>query len=73
MTTRYNALLVTFEEEIREDDLENWISAFRMFYKVIDVKPAAEATIEHYTAREQAYHQIRSELHEVMYPKRKRA
>jgi hypothetical protein len=67
MTTRYNAVLVTFENEIREDDLENWINAFRMFHHVVDVRPVAENSFEHITAREQAYFQLRRELQDSLF------
>lgn len=39
MTTRYNALTVILEHEIREDDLEVLISAIRMLRGVSDVRP----------------------------------
>jgi hypothetical protein len=61
MTDRYNSVTVIFEEEIREDDLENWINAIGMMRKVIKVLPG-ERNIE--SGKYQAAQEIRQKFFE---------
>lgn len=39
MTTRYNALVVVLEQDIRDDDAEYTINAIKQIKNVLDVKP----------------------------------
>lgn len=66
MTDRYNALLVTFEKEIRDDDLQHWVDSLKMFRGVIAVTPACLATSEHYHAKAQARRQLQREMQDVL-------
>ena len=53
MTARHQTLLVTFDEPIREDDLQTWINAIRLMDRVVDVEPAEVGNLELHAARMQ--------------------
>lgn len=42
MTDRYDAVTVVFDKEIREDDLEHWVSVLKMLRNVIEVIPVKD-------------------------------
>ena len=64
MTNRYDTLTVTFEEPIREDDLETWLDAIRLMDKVDMVEPGRIDGL----AKEKAKRELRDELLELLSP-----
>ena len=62
MTSRYEAITVTFEEPIREDDLQVWIDAIRLMDKVQAVEPGRVDRIEKLKAKRE----LRQELFKVV-------
>lgn len=60
MTDRYHSLVVTLEEDIREDDAESLINAIKMIRGVLDVRGKV-ANISDHTARMRAW----SKLHDA--------
>ena len=58
MTSRYDTLTVTFEEPIREDDLQVWIDAIRLMDKVESVEPGRVDDL----AKHKAKRELRQEL-----------
>ncbi len=68
MTTRYNAVTVVFEKEIREDDLQHWIDAIKLLRSVISVEPVEESSSwDHEAAKLQAKYELREELRKVLW------
>lgn len=63
MTTRYSGVLVTFDREIREDDLESLMEALRHFRHVVRVEPAPVDGWDVAMAKSQ----LRRELHKKVY------
>ena len=57
MTDRYSSIVVVFEENIRDDDAENLLTAIRMLRGVLSVTPNIANTTEHI-----AYMRVRSEM-----------
>lgn len=62
MTSRYQSLTVTFDEPIREDDLETWIRAIYLLDKVVDVEPESIDNL----AKHQAKRELRKELQDLL-------
>jgi hypothetical protein len=70
MTQRIKGVLVTFDDDIREDDVEPLLAAMRLLRRVISVEPVP-ADISGHIARERARHDLAKQLWEVLYPERK--
>jgi hypothetical protein len=69
MTTRYNALLVTLDAGIREDDLEVLISAVRQIRHVIDVTPTVPDSPDTFVIQRQISADLERKLWDVLHPK----
>lgn len=72
MTDRINALVVTFDEAIREDDAQRYIELFKVIRGVIDVRPVMRDMDAH-IAREQARAELGKRVIEAVYPERKQS
>ena len=68
MSTKYNALIVTFEHAIHEKDLEKWADALRMFRLVLSVEPAIEEDYTVDAARDQVRRELQDEMKAVLFP-----
>ena len=66
MTDRYNAIVVTFDHPIREDDLQEMINAFKLFKNVIHVEAQASDDISLQVAREQERYRLKKALIEAI-------
>jgi hypothetical protein len=69
MTTRLKGVLVTFEDDIREDDAEAMIGAIRMVKGVLTVAPVP-ASFEDDMARDRVRAEFRDKLIDMFWPKR---
>lgn len=58
MTSRYDALTVTFEEPIREDDLQAWITAISLMDKVESVEPGRIDRIAKHKAKQELIEEL---------------
>lgn len=67
MTDRFKGVVVTFEEDIREDDAEKLLNAIWMLKGVIDVTPSV-ANVDDHLARERVRRELGRALMEVVYP-----
>ncbi len=65
MTTRLKGVLVTFEQDIREDDAEILINAIRMLRRVLDVVPVPNS-VDDYIAEMRVKTELRKKLWEVL-------
>lgn len=65
MTSRYNSVTVTFDQEIREDDIEPLSNAILMLKGVIAVDPS-DSGIEHIVAKRQVANDIREDLYKLI-------
>ncbi len=61
MTTRYKAVLVTLDHDMRDDDAESVLTALRMVKGVIDVAPVP-ANPDDYTIRMRLFTEFRQAL-----------
>lgn len=61
MTDRANALLVTLDQDMRVDDLEDLVKALRQFRHVIDVTPNVSNFTDH-IAESRARDTLRSRI-----------
>jgi len=68
MTDRINAFLVVLDEELREDDAENTITALKQIKGVIGVEKAVENS-SLMIAKMQIRNEMTAKLLEVLYPK----
>lgn len=69
MTDRFNALTVVLEKDIREDDAQAIIAAIMQLRGVISVEGNV-ADMHSHIAKQQALHEIRMQLNDVIYPKK---
>ena len=65
MTDRVNSLLVTLEHPMRDDDVEELISAIRCFRNVIDVSMNVDSYGDH-VAKEMVKNELRRKLWGVL-------
>lgn len=65
MTDRYNALVVTLEKNMRDDDCEALIAAINQLRHVADVKGNV-ADMDSHIARSQALYELRGKLWDVL-------
>lgn len=65
MTDRYDTLKVVFDQEIREDDLQEWIQAIRMLRNVIEVIPVASTDVFGNGGYYRARHEFQMKLYEL--------
>ena len=70
MTTRYDAVLVVFEHEIREDDAESLLSAIRHLRGVESVHPHV-TDVNGWIAYAKARNDLEQRLREALRTKRK--
>jgi hypothetical protein len=69
MTTRFHALTVVLESDIREDDAEGIIQAIRHIRGVADVT-GEEVTPDLWTAQVRARDELGRKVLDVIYPER---
>jgi hypothetical protein len=67
MTERLKGVLVTFEDDVREDDAQHIIKAIRMIKRVLTVKPVPN-DIEQSIANDRVRHELHTKLLRVIYP-----
>ena len=67
MTDRIHSLTVVLEEDMRDDDCEDLISAINMFQGVLSVKPHV-ANISDHMAEERAKRELSRKLWSVLHP-----
>ena len=72
MTTRHSALLVTLDQDLREDDLGAVIAALRMNRHVLSVEPAPVDTLDVHIATARVRSEIGGKLMEVIWPKQQK-
>lgn len=65
MTNRYNAVVVTFERDIRDDDAEAIINAIRMIKGVVDVDPNV-SDINMHVAETRVKIELTNKLYDVL-------
>lgn len=65
MTDRYNAVVVTFEKDIRDDDAETIINAIRMIKGVLDVNPNV-SDVNMHVAQTRAKIEIINKLYDLI-------
>ena len=65
MTDRYNAVVVTFDREIREDDAEHLINAIRMLKGVVDVTPNV-SDINSHIAESKVKRELADKLYSIL-------
>lgn len=71
MTTRYNALIVALEEDMREDDAQGLIDAIARLRGVIAVKGQAPGeNLDYYVAEERTQQEWRKKFIDLLWPKR---
>jgi hypothetical protein len=71
MSSRYNGLIVTFDEELNEEWVEELKSAFMKFKNVISVELVHD-NFESHMAREQALNKLRDQMREILWPRLKK-
>jgi hypothetical protein len=69
MTERLRGLLVTFEEDVREDDAEAIINAIRLIKRVLTVK-TIPSNIDLRISEDRVRHELGQKLWKVIYPDR---
>lgn len=69
MTDRFNALTVVLEKNIREDDAEAIILAISQLRGVASVEGNV-ADMASYIAKEQAMHELRGKMMDILFPKK---
>jgi len=69
MTDRLKGVIVTFKEDIREDDAEAILNAIQMVKGVLTVKPLISNYDQH-IAEDRVRHEIYQKLFDVVYPDR---
>lgn len=70
MTDRINSLTVVLENEMRDDDAEQLISAIKMMRGVLNVSGIVSDHIDNYIAEERVRRELGKKLWEVIYPKK---
>ncbi len=70
MTDRFHSLVVTLEQEIREDDLKEIINAIRMLRCVLDVTTTKVVDFDSHVAKEQARQELRKQMMDILWPKK---
>lgn len=65
MTDRVNSLIVVLEDDVREDDVENWVQAIKMLRGVVSVTKNV-SDLESHIAEERARHALTSKLWKVL-------
>lgn len=65
MTNRYNAVVVSFERDIRDDDAESIINAIRMIKGVVNVDPNV-SDINMHVAETRAKIEIINKLYDLI-------
>lgn len=65
MTDRYRTLTVTFDQDIREDDLEAWITAIYLMDHVSDVTPGGVDNMELHVAKSEIYDAVRQSIEDA--------
>ncbi len=68
MTERFKGLLVTFETDVREDDLDVFINAIKLMKRVIAVKPIPSRNIDNEIAEDRVRRDLHQKLLRVIYP-----
>lgn len=68
MTDRFKGLLVTFETDVREDDLEDFITAISLLRRVLSVKPIPSGSIDTCISEDRVRHELGQKLWKVIYP-----
>ncbi len=71
MTDRVRGVLVTFENDIRVDDLEPVVAAIKMLKGVLSVKPVP-ANIDGHISEERVRFDLGQKLWKIIYPEQKR-
>lgn len=69
MTTRIKGVLVTLEEDIREDDAAATLAAIRQIRGVLSVDPVP-ADIDDHMARSRVRHELGRKLLDIVWPER---
>lgn len=69
MTDRLKGVIVTFDNDIREDDAEAVLNAIRMVRGVLSVKPVVSSSEQH-MAEERVRRELGEKLLKVIYPDR---
>lgn len=69
MTTRLKGVLVTFEDDIREDDAEHRLNAIRQIRGVLSVEPVP-ADVDDHMARERVRYELWSKVRDIFFPPR---
>lgn len=67
MTDRLKGVLVTFEEDVREDDAKHIINAIKMIRRVLTVKPVP-SNIDQSIAEDRVRQEIHKKLFKMVYP-----
>jgi hypothetical protein len=67
MTDRLKGVIVTFKEDIREDDAEAVLTAIKMVKGVLSVKPLVSDWEQH-IAEERVRQELHKKLFDVIYP-----
>lgn len=71
MTDRLKGVVVTFEQDIRDDDAESTLEAIRHIRGVLSVKPLVSGP-EQGMAEDRVRHEIYGKLLDVIYPDRRK-
>lgn len=69
MTDRINSITIVLEQDLRSDDAEPLLGAFRQFRGVVSVTANVSDSMQH-VANERARHELGSKLLNVIYPKK---
>lgn len=69
MSTRLKGVLVTFEEDVREDDAAATLAAIRQIRGVLSVDPVP-ADIDDHMARVRVRHEMGRKLLDIVWPER---
>ena len=72
MTNRIAGLTVTLQADIRDDDAQPIIDAILLLKGVVSVKTHV-ADMEHNFALQQALHELRQQMQDVLWPKQTEA
>lgn len=67
---KYHSLTVVLDSTYHDEEVEPIIKAIEMIKGVIDVTPQ-EVDSNFYTAREQARHQIRMKIHDLLWERKR--
>lgn len=69
MSDRLKGIVVTFKNDIKDEDAEDILTAIRMVKGVLSVKPLI-TNYEQHIAEERVRHEIHKQLFDIVYPDR---